>query len=59
LRSALDCAYWDLFGKLERPELFGLKFHPKYSQLPESSITISVGTAIETQLEKIEKSAWT
>ena len=56
LRSALDCAYWDLFGKLEKKsflELNGINFN----QLPDSSITISVDSA-ENQIRKIEKSSW-
>ncbi len=57
LRSALDCAYWDLFGKLENKSFFELN-KIKFDHLPESSITISVDT-IENQIKKIEKSAWT
>lgn len=56
LCSALDCAYWDLFGKLERKsflELNGIN----YNKLPESSITISVDN-VENQISKINKSAW-
>ncbi|MFN3968681.1 enolase C-terminal domain-like protein [Flavobacterium sp.] len=56
LRSALDCAYWDLFGKLEQQSFLKLnQIH--YNQLPESSITISVDS-VEKQIEKIEQSAW-
>ena len=56
LRSALDCAYWDLFGKLERQCFLELnKINDNH--LPESSITISVDS-IENQLKKIEQSAW-
>lgn len=56
LRSALDCAYWDLFGKLENKSF--LEFNSiKIQQLPESSITISVAP-IEEQLQKIAKSDW-
>ena len=57
LRSALDCAYWDVYGKLENRsflELNSIAMH----QLPESSITISVDT-IENQIEKIRQSNWT
>jgi L-alanine-DL-glutamate epimerase-like enolase superfamily enzyme len=57
LRSALDCAYWDLFGKLEKKSFLTLNAID-YNELPESSITISVAP-IATQLEKIEKSLWT
>lgn len=56
LLSALDCAYWDLFGKLENKnfsELNGLKIN----ELPESSITISIAE-IDEQIRKIEESSW-
>ncbi|MGC4039841.1 MAG: enolase C-terminal domain-like protein [Flavobacterium sp.] len=56
LRSALDCAYWDLFGKLEKKsflELNGIN----YKQLPDSSITISVDT-VANQIKKINQSEW-
>ena len=56
LRSALDCAYWDLFGKLENKsflELNTIEIHT----LPESSITISVAP-IEDQIKKIKSSLW-
>ncbi|MDI9256934.1 enolase C-terminal domain-like protein [Flavobacterium sedimenticola] len=56
LRSALDCAYWDLFGKLERKSFLALN-NISYKQLPESSITISVD-AVENQLQKIAESKW-
>jgi len=56
LRSALDCSYWDLFGKLERKSFLELN-NIHYDRLPDSSITISVD-AIENQIEKIEASAW-
>ncbi|HLF52659.1 enolase C-terminal domain-like protein [Flavobacterium sp.] len=57
LRSALDCAYWDLFGKLENKSFLSLNAI-EINELPESSITISVAP-IATQLEKIAKSPWT
>jgi L-alanine-DL-glutamate epimerase-like enolase superfamily enzyme len=57
LRSALDCAYWDLFGKLEKKSFLELNAID-YTNLPDSSITISVDT-VENQINKIEKSAWT
>lgn len=57
LRSALDCAYWDLFGKLEKKSFLEMN-NIDYSKLPDSSITISVDT-VENQIKKIEKSAWT
>jgi L-alanine-DL-glutamate epimerase-like enolase superfamily enzyme len=56
LCSALDCAYWDLFGKLEKKsflELNGIN----YSQLPQSSLTISIDS-IEKQIDKIKQSNW-
>lgn len=56
LRSALDCAYWDLFGKLENRSFSELNTI-EINTLPESSITISVAP-IETQLDKIAKSSW-
>jgi L-alanine-DL-glutamate epimerase-like enolase superfamily enzyme len=56
LRSALDCAYWDLFGKLENKSFLELN-SIEIKQLPESSITISVAT-IENQIQKIKDSSW-
>ena len=56
LRSALDCAYWDLFGKLENRSFSKLN-NIEINTLPESSITISVAP-IDTQLDKIAKSSW-
>ncbi|MEO8515573.1 MAG: enolase C-terminal domain-like protein [Flavobacterium sp.] len=56
LRSALDCAYWDLYGKLENKSFLELN-SIEIGELPESSITISVAT-IEDQIEKIEASKW-
>lgn len=56
LLSALDCAYWDLFGKLENKSFTELNNLPS-DHLVESSITISVGE-INHQIEKIEKSSW-
>jgi L-alanine-DL-glutamate epimerase-like enolase superfamily enzyme len=57
LRSALDCAYWDLFGKLEKKSFLELN-NIDFTKLPESSITISVDS-VENQIKKIEKSVWT
>jgi len=57
LRSALDCAYWDLFGKLEKKSFLALN-DINYNQLPDSSITISIDT-VENQIKKIEQSSWT
>ena len=56
LLSALDCAYWDLFGKLENKSFLELNQLPT-DQLVESSITISIGD-IEDQINKIHKSKW-
>lgn len=56
LLSALDCAYWDLFGKLENKSCIELNNLP-VENLTESSITISVGNS-EDQIRKIEKSTW-
>lgn len=56
LRSALDCAYWDLFGKLERQNFLELN-NINFEHLPESSITISVDSA-DNQVKKIKQSAW-
>ncbi len=56
LRSALDCAYWDLFGKLEKKSFLELNAI-NYNQLPESSITISVDS-VANQIKKIEASSW-
>ncbi|MBB6371080.1 enolase C-terminal domain-like protein [Chryseobacterium shigense] len=56
LMSALDCAYWDLFGKLENKSFIELNSLPS-ENLIESSITISVGN-VEEQIRKIEKSKW-
>ena len=56
LRSAIDCAYWDLFGKLEKKSFLALN-NINYSKLPESSLTISIDT-IDNQIEKIKQSSW-
>lgn len=56
LLSALDCAYWDLFGKLENRSFVELNNLPA-ENLVESSITISAGE-IGHQIEKINKSKW-
>jgi L-Ala-D/L-Glu epimerase len=56
LTSALDCAYWDLFGKLEAKSFIELnKIEVKL--IPDSSITISIAS-IEEQIKKIEQSKW-
>ncbi len=56
LRSALDCAYWDLYGKLEGKSFSELNQF-KMTNLVESSITISIAE-LEEQIQKIEKSSW-
>ncbi|MES2811126.1 MAG: enolase C-terminal domain-like protein [Bacteroidota bacterium] len=56
LTSALDCAYWDLFGKLENKSFLELN-KIAINSIPDSSITISVAT-IEEQIQKIKKSDW-
>lgn len=56
LRSALDCAYWDLYGKLKNKSFFELN-SIALNQLPESSITISVDD-IDNQIMKIQQSEW-
>lgn len=56
LRSALDCSYWDLYGKLEKKNFLELNAI-SCKKLPESSITISIDT-LENQLEKIKSSDW-
>ena len=56
LLSALDCAYWDLFGKLENKNFAELNKLDN-SKVAESSYTISIAP-IEEQLKKMEKSEW-
>ncbi|ESU25303.1 chloromuconate cycloisomerase YkfB1 [Flavobacterium limnosediminis JC2902] len=56
LRSALDCAYWDLFGKLENKSFSELN-NIQINTIPESSITISAAP-IAIQLDKIASSSW-
>ncbi|WP_394759571.1 enolase C-terminal domain-like protein [Flavobacterium sp.] len=56
LRSALDCGYWDLYGKLENKSFLELNTI-EINKLPESSITISVAS-VEDQIKKIETSNW-
>ncbi|EJL73655.1 enolase C-terminal domain-like protein [Chryseobacterium populi] len=56
LQSALDCAYWDLFGKLENKSFTDINALPS-ENLADSSITISAGT-FENQVRKIEQSSW-
>lgn len=56
LRSALDCAYWDLFGKLENKSFIEMNSIPT-TNLVESSFTISIAP-IDEQIEKVKASAW-
>jgi L-Ala-D/L-Glu epimerase len=56
LKSALDCAFWDLFGKLQNKTFIELN-NLNTNELPESSITISVAP-IAIQIEKIKNSSW-
>jgi L-Ala-D/L-Glu epimerase len=56
LLSALDCAFWDLYGKLEQKTFFDLN-KIDFRTAPKSSITISVAP-IKEQIKKIEASKW-
>lgn len=56
LLSALDCAYWDLFGKLENKSFSGIN-QLENKTLAESSITVSIAE-IDEQIRKIENSSW-
>lgn len=56
LQSALDCAYWDLFGKLENKNFAELNKLDN-STSAESSYTISIAP-IDEQIKKMEKSSW-
>lgn len=56
LLSALDCAYWDLFGKLENKSFSGIN-QLENKTLAESSFTISIAE-IDEQIRKIENSSW-
>ena len=56
LLSALDCAYWDLYGKLENKSFITLNALPDFPKT-ESSITISVDD-IDAQIDKINASQW-
>ena len=56
LLSALDCAYWDLFGKLENKSFSDIN-QLENNTLTESSITISIAE-IDEQIRKIENSSW-
>lgn len=56
LQSALDCAYWDLYGKLTNQTFTELN-QIAISGFPQSSITISIAKENE-QIEKIKASDW-
>ena len=56
LLSALDCAYWDLYGKIQNKSFAELESVSTKS-LPDSSFTISI-SSIDEQISKIEKSSW-
>ena len=56
LCSALDCAYWDLYGKLENKSFSQLN-NLNSSNLPESSYTISIAL-VDEQIQKIQNSDW-
>ena len=56
LLSALDFAYWDLFGKLENKSFSDIN-QLENKTLAESSITISIAE-IDEQIRKIENSSW-
>ena len=56
LCSALDCAYWDLYGKLENKSFSQLNYLNS-SNLPESSYTISIAF-VDEQIQKIQNSDW-
>ena len=56
LLSALDCAYWDLFGKLENKSFSDFN-QLENKTLAESSITISIAE-MDEQIRKIENSSW-
>ncbi len=56
LCSALDCAYWDLYGKLENKSFSQLNYLSS-SNLPESSYTISIAF-VDEQIQKIQNSDW-
>ena len=56
LCSALDCAYWDLYGKLENKSFSQLNYLIS-NNLPESSYTISIAL-VDEQIQKIQNSDW-
>jgi L-alanine-DL-glutamate epimerase-like enolase superfamily enzyme len=56
LQSAIDCAFWDLYGKLENKTFAELN-QIKITHFPQSSITISMDEEA-VQLKKIIDSDW-
>jgi len=56
LQSALDCAYWDLYGKWV-DQSFGQLNQLKTANLPQSSITISMDEE-PLQIAAIKNSEW-
>ena len=56
LRSALDCAYWDLYGKLNGKSFCQLN-DVTCTNLPDSTLTISIADIV-TQVDKITTSNW-
>ena len=56
LLSAIDCAYWDLYGKLQGKSFSELN-DIQNPQLPTSSFTISIAN-IDEQILKIKASNW-
>jgi L-alanine-DL-glutamate epimerase-like enolase superfamily enzyme len=56
LQSAIDCAFWDLYGKLENKTFAELN-QIKITHFAQSSITISMDDE-DVQLQKIIQSDW-
>lgn len=56
LQSALDCAFWDLYGKLVH-QTFGQLNQLKTATFPQSSITISMNEEA-LQIAAIKNSEW-
>lgn len=56
LQSAIDCAFWDLYGKLENKTFAELN-QIKITHFPQSSITISMDEEA-IQFKKIKESDW-
>jgi L-alanine-DL-glutamate epimerase-like enolase superfamily enzyme len=56
LQSAIDCSFWDLYGKLENKTFAELN-QIKIAHFPQSSITISMDEEA-VQLKKIIESDW-